>query len=89
MANYSIKALADQTNNVLWSQYGEVLRLVDSSSISMSYLTDVLKRPTISLVLDYLFLIPMRLSIMKFQKKILLLILVILQRIIRMGKGRA
>lgn len=47
MANYSIKALADQTNNVLWSQYGEVLRLVDSSSISMSYLTDVLKRPTI------------------------------------------
>ena len=47
MANYSIKALADQTSNVLWSQYGEVLRLVDSSSISMSYLTDVLKRPTI------------------------------------------
>lgn len=47
MANYSIKALADQTNNVLWSQYGEVLRLVDSSSISMSYLTEVLKRPTI------------------------------------------
>ena len=47
MANYSMKALADQTNNVLWSQYGEVLRLVDSSSISMSYLTDVLKRPTI------------------------------------------
>ena len=47
MADYSIKALADQTNNVLWSQYGEVLRLVDSSSISMSYLTDVLKRPTI------------------------------------------
>lgn len=47
MANYSTKALADQTNNVLWSQYGEVLRLVDSSSISMSYLTDVLKRPTI------------------------------------------
>ena len=47
MANYSIKALADQTNNVLWSQYGEVLRLVDSSSVSMSYLTDVLKRPTI------------------------------------------
>lgn len=47
MTNYSIKALADQTNNVLWSQYGEVLRLVDSSSISMSYLTDVLKRPTI------------------------------------------
>lgn len=47
MVNYSIKALADQTNNVLWSQYGEVLRLVDSSSISMSYLTDVLKRPTI------------------------------------------
>ena len=47
MANYSIKALADQTNSVLWSQYGEVLRLVDSSSISMSYLTDVLKRPTI------------------------------------------
>ena len=47
MANYSIKALADQTNNVLWSQYGEVLRLVDSSSISMNYLTDVLKRPTI------------------------------------------
>ena len=47
MANYSIKALAEQTNNVLWSQYGELLRLVDSSSISMSYLTDVLKRPTI------------------------------------------
>lgn len=47
MTNYSTKALADQTNNVLWSQYGEVLRLVDSSSISMSYLTDVLKRPTI------------------------------------------
>lgn len=47
MANYSIKALADQTSNVLWSQYGEVLRLVDSSNISMSYLTDVLKRPTI------------------------------------------
>lgn len=47
MANYSMKALADQTNNVLWSQYGEVLRLVDSSSVSMSYLTDVLKRPTI------------------------------------------
>ena len=47
MANYSIKAWADQTNSVLWSQYGEVLRLVDSSSISMSYLTDVLKRPTI------------------------------------------
>ena len=47
MADYSIKALADQTNNVLWSQYGEVLRLVDSSSISMIYLTDVLKRPTI------------------------------------------
>ena len=39
------RALADTSGNVLWSRYGEVLRLVDSTNISMSYLNDVLKRP--------------------------------------------
>lgn len=43
--NYDIRALADTSSTTLWSQYGEVLRLVDSSTISMNYLTDVLKRP--------------------------------------------
>lgn len=47
MSQYNTIALADRTNNVLWSQYGEVLRLVDSSDIDMDYLTSVLKRPTI------------------------------------------
>ena len=41
---YSLSALADTQNNILWSQYGEVLRLVDSSDISISYLTEVLNR---------------------------------------------
>lgn len=45
MAAYDIRALADTSTSTLWSQYGEVLRLVDSSSVSMSYLIDVLKRP--------------------------------------------
>lgn len=39
------RALADTYSTTLWSQYGEVLRLVDSSTISMNYLTEVLKRP--------------------------------------------
>lgn len=47
MLNYDTRALSDKSYNVLWSQYGEVLRLVDSSDISMNYLIDVLKRPTI------------------------------------------
>ena len=42
---YNPKALADTFQQNLWSQYGEVLRLVDSSSVSLSYLVDVLKRP--------------------------------------------
>ena len=41
---YNLSALADTQNNILWSQYGEVLRLVDSSDISISYLTEVLNR---------------------------------------------
>lgn len=42
------RALADfDDNGIIWSQYGEVLRLVDSSNISLSYLADVLKRPII------------------------------------------
>ena len=45
MNNYDTRALADTQNGIVWSQYGEVLRLVDSSSVSMGYLTDVLKRP--------------------------------------------
>ena len=45
MNNYDTRALADTQNGIIWSQYGEVLRLVDSSSVSMGYLTDVLKRP--------------------------------------------
>lgn len=45
MAAYDTRALADTSTSTLWSQYGEVLRLVDSSSVSMSYLIDVLKRP--------------------------------------------
>ena len=44
MNNYDTRALADTQNGIIWSQYGEVLRLVDSSSVSMGYLTDVLKR---------------------------------------------
>lgn len=47
MSQYSSAALADKTSNVLWNQYGEVLRLVDSSDISMKYLTSVLKRPAL------------------------------------------
>ena len=47
MLNHDTRALSDKSYNVLWSQYGEVLRLVDSSDISMNYLIDVLKRPTI------------------------------------------
>lgn len=43
---YDTQALADTQGNVLWSQYGEMLRLVDSSDVDMSYLTKVLKRPT-------------------------------------------
>ena len=39
------RALADTYSTTLWSQYGEVLRLVDSSTVSMNYLTEVLKRP--------------------------------------------
>lgn len=39
------RALADTYSTTLWSQYGEVLRLVDSSTISMNYLTEILKRP--------------------------------------------
>lgn len=45
MNTYSTRALADTFQSNLWSQYGEVLRLVDSSDISMKYLTTVLKRP--------------------------------------------
>ena len=45
MNNYDTRALADTQNGIIWSQYGEILRLVDSSSVSMSYLIDVLKRP--------------------------------------------
>ena len=45
MNNYDTRALADTQNGIIWSQYGEVLRLVDSSSVSMGYLTGVLKRP--------------------------------------------
>ena len=41
---YNLSALADTQNNILWSQYGEVLRLVDSSDINISYLTEVLNR---------------------------------------------
>ena len=45
MSNYDIRALADTQSNILWSQYGEVLRLVDSSDVNMSCLTKILKRP--------------------------------------------
>lgn len=45
MTTYDTRALADISGSALWSQYGEVLRLVDSSNVSMRYLTDVLKRP--------------------------------------------
>lgn len=47
MGNYNKKALADSQSNILWSQYGEVLRLVDSTNINMKILTNVLKRPII------------------------------------------
>jgi len=42
---HDTRALANTQQGILWGKYGEVLRLVDSSSISMSYLTNVLKRP--------------------------------------------
>lgn len=42
---YDTRALADSQQGILWDRYGEILRLVDSSSVSMSYLTKVLKRP--------------------------------------------
>lgn len=45
MNNYDIRPLADTQNNIIWSRYGEVLRLVDSSDVTMSYLTSILKRP--------------------------------------------
>lgn len=45
---YDTRALADTTNSTLWTQFGEVLRLVDSSTVDLNYLTDVLKRPQIS-----------------------------------------
>lgn len=45
MANYNIVALSDTFQPNLWTQYGEILRLVDSSTISMKYLTKILKRP--------------------------------------------
>lgn len=43
---YSKKALSDTTNHTLWTQYGEVLRLVDSADVDLSYIIKVLKRPT-------------------------------------------
>lgn len=45
MVNYNIVALSDTFQPNLWTQYGEILRLVDSSTISMKYLTKILKRP--------------------------------------------
>lgn len=46
--NYDPRALADTTGSILWSQYGEVLRLVDSRTVDMSYITRVLKRPQLN-----------------------------------------
>lgn len=47
MSFYSRKALADSQEGILWTQYGEVLRLVDSDEISTNNLTDILKIPKI------------------------------------------
>ena len=43
--NNSVKSLADTNTHILWNQYGEVLRLVDSPDVSMNYITRLLKRP--------------------------------------------
>lgn len=42
---YNIKALADTNTNILWSKYGEILRLVDDNDISFSELSTILKSP--------------------------------------------
>ena len=44
--NYNIKPLSDTYSNILWSQNGEVLRLVDSDVIDLKNLNKILKRPS-------------------------------------------
>ena len=38
-------ALSSSQTGILWSRYGEVLRVVDSSNVDMNYLTEILNRP--------------------------------------------
>lgn len=45
MYSFDTRALADTYGTTLWSQYGEVLRLLDNSTVNMNYITDVLHRP--------------------------------------------
>lgn len=45
MYSFDTRALADTYGTALWSQYGEVLRLLDNSTVNMNYITDVLHRP--------------------------------------------
>lgn len=45
MSNYNTRALADANGSYLWSKYGEVLRLIDSTDVDLGYITKVLRRP--------------------------------------------
>ena len=43
--NFNRMALSDSQNGIIWSRYGEVLRVLDTSNVSMDYLINVLQRP--------------------------------------------
>lgn len=43
--NYFIQSLGQTQENILWSQYGEVLRTTESSNVNLNYLNKILKRP--------------------------------------------
>lgn len=43
--NYFVQSLGQTQENILWSQYGEVLRTTESSNVNLNYLNKILKRP--------------------------------------------
>lgn len=46
MSTYDIRALADTNGNVLWMQYGEVLRLLNEDVVDVGYIISMLNNPT-------------------------------------------
>ena len=41
--NYFVQSLGQTQENILWSQYGEVLRTTESSDVNLNYLNKILK----------------------------------------------